>query len=59
MPIVACTLGCGLALMVVFGTLSTALLLLAVIVAVNNLDPDLDKSDVFCLPGHNSATTSV
>ena len=59
MPIVACTLGCGLAFMVVFGTLSTALLLLAVIVAVNNLDLDLDESDVFCLPGHHSATTSV
>lgn len=55
----ACTLGCGLALMVVFGTLSTALLLLAVIVAVNNLDPDLDESDVFCLPGHHRETTSV
>ena len=54
----ACTLGCGLAFMVVFGTLSTALLL-AVIVAVNNLDLDLDESDVFCLPGHNIATTSV
>ncbi|ESS14332.1 hypothetical protein MOLA814_01963 [Betaproteobacteria bacterium MOLA814] len=52
----ACTLGCGLAWL---GTLSTALLLLAVIVAVNNLDLDLDESDVFCLPGHNSATTSV
>jgi|GEM_PF-3585585 hypothetical protein len=49
----------GLALMVVFGTLSTALLLLAVIVAVNNLDLDLDESDVFCLPGHHRATTSV